>query len=170
MLEVYPIGKAQVPSDFDQDTVERAIDVLAALPAELRQVVEGCSDLDQPIREGAWSIRALVHHIADSHMNAYVRTKLALTEESPLVKTYDEVAWSELADSAMGVGVSLDLVASLHLRWATLLRSLDRSALDRPWRAPDVDPRPLWRLPILYAWHGRHHVEQIRLAREHFGL
>lgn len=170
MLEVYPIGKAQVPGEFDQDVVERAIDALATLPPELRQVVDGCSDLDQPIRQGAWSIRALVHHVADSHMNAYVRTKLALTEDDPSIKTYDEVAWSALTDSAMPVEVSLVLVDALHQRWVTLLRSLNRTDFDRPWHGPDGEPRPTWRFPILYAWHGRHHVEQIRRAREHFGV
>lgn len=170
VLEVYPIGKAQVPSEFDADAVDAAIEALSALPPELRQVVAGCTNLDQPIREGAWSIRALVHHIADSHMNAFVRTKLALTEESPLIKTYDEVAWSQLADSAMPVESSLELVDVLHQRWVTLLRSLGRDEFERQWRAPGADARPAWRLPILYAWHGRHHVEQIRLAREHFGI
>ncbi len=170
MLEVYPIGRAAVPAAFDSHAINGAIDALELLPGELSQVVAGCTDLDHAIREDAWSIRALVHHIADSHMNAYVRTKLALTEQSPLIKTYDEVAWAGLADSALPVEPSLELVDALHRRWVTLLRSLGRDSLERPWRAPDVEPRPVWRLPLLYAWHGRHHVEQIRRAREHFGV
>lgn len=168
MLEVYPIGKAQIPDSFDEQAVRTSIETLALLPGELTQAVEGCDDLDHHIREGAWSIRALVHHLADSHMNAYVRTKLALTEDSPIVKPYSEVAWSQLADSRMDIGVSLDLLAALHLRWVELLESLRPTELERPWQMPGAEPRPLWRLPVLYAWHGRHHVAQILRARKAF--
>ncbi|HZW27395.1 MAG TPA: putative metal-dependent hydrolase [Trueperaceae bacterium] len=170
MLEVYPIGKARFPAALDTDAVRDAVAAIARLPEELRQAVDGCRDLDHHIREGAWSIRALVHHLADSHMNAYVRTKLALTEDSPTVRPYDEVAWSRLADSRMDVGVSLDLLDALHLRWVSLLDSLGPAELERPWQMPGGEPRPLWRLPITYAWHGRHHVAQIRQAREAFGV
>ncbi len=170
MLEVYPIGKAQYPDALDMGVVRESIEAISRLPAEARQAVDGCSDLDHHIREGAWSIRALVHHLADSHMNAYVRTKLALTEDSPTVKPYDEAAWARLADSRMDVGVSLDLLDALHLRWVELLRTLGPTELERPWKAPGTDTRPLWRLPVLYAWHGRHHVAQILQAREAFEL
>lgn len=170
MLEVYPIGKAPLPATFDEEVVRRMIETIALLPGELRQAVDGCGDLDHHIREGAWSIRALVHHIADSHMNAFVRTKLALTEDAPTVKSYDQVAWSRLADSRMEVGVSLDLVSLLHLRWVELLSSLAPAELERPWQVPGGEPRPLWRLPVLYAWHGRHHVAQIVQARERYEL
>lgn len=170
MLEVYPIGRARFPDALDLDAVRETVRAIAALPAELRGAVDGCRDLDHPIREGAWSIRQLVHHVADSHMNAYVRTKLALTEDSPTVKPYDEVAWSRLADSGLDVGPSLDLLAALHLRWVALLESLGPAELERPWLMPGGEPRPLWRLPITYAWHGRHHTAQIRQAREAFGI
>lgn len=170
MLEVYPIGRARFPDALDLDAVREAVRAIAALPAELRGAVDGCRDLDHPIREGAWSIRQLVHHVADSHMNAYVRTKLALTEDSSTVKPYDEVAWSRLADSGLDVGPSLDLLAALHLRWVALLESLGPAELERPWLMPGGEPRPLWRLPITYAWHGRHHTAQIRQAREAFGI
>ncbi len=170
MLEVYPIGKAQVPEAFDVGVIRDSLGAMAALPAELRRAVDGCRDLDHHIREGAWSIRALVHHVADSHMNAYVRTKLALTEDEPTVKEYDEVAWSRLVDSRMDVAPSLDLVEALHERWVGLLRALDTAALERPYRMPDGDPRPMWRLPVIYAWHGKHHVAQIVQAREAFSV
>ncbi len=170
VLEVYPIGKAQVPASLDEAVIRVATTTIAQLPDELRRSVDGCRDLDHPIREGAWSIRALVHHVADSHMNAYVRTKLALTEDSPTVKPYDEAAWARLADSSMDVEPSLDLVAALHSRWASLLESLGPAELERPWQMPGGEPRPLWRLPVVYAWHGRHHVAQIERARETFGL
>lgn len=170
MLEVYPIGKARFPAALDDTVVKESIDAIARLPGELREAVEGCRDLDHHIREGAWSIRALVHHVADSHMNAYVRTKLALTEDDPTVKPYDEAAWARLPDGGMDVGPSLDLVTALHTRWVGLLRSLGPAELERPWRMPAGEPRPLWRLPVIYAWHGRHHVAQIVQAREHFGV
>lgn len=170
MLEVYPIGRAQVPAAFDKEVLDRAIETLVLLPDDLAQVIGGCRDLDHPVREGIWSIRELVHHVADSHMNAFVRTKLALTEVDPTVRSYDEVAWSRFADSRTDPGVSIDLVAALHARWADLLRDLTPAELERPWRAPGGEPRPLWRLPVVYAWHGRHHVAQIRRAREHFGV
>lgn len=170
MLEVYPIGKAPLPDSFEPDAVRSAIHAIAQLPDELRGAVDGCRDIDNPIRDGAWTIRALVHHVADSHLNAYVRTKLALTENEPTVRPYDEVAWSELPDSRMDVAVSLALLTSLHRRWVELLSSLSPADLGRPWRPPAAELRPLWYLPLTYAWHGRHHTEQIRRAREFYGL
>jgi hypothetical protein len=170
VLEVYPIGKAQFPPALDMGVVQESIQSIGRLPAQLRDVIEGCRDLDHHIRGGAWSVRQLVHHVADSHMNAYVRTKLALTEQSPTVKPYDEVAWSRLADSRLDPGPSLDLVEALHARWVTLLESLGPDELERPWQMPGGEPRALWRLPIIYAWHGRHHVAQIAQARKAFGI
>ena len=171
MLEVYPIGRVSFPDTIDPDALAAAIDRIDALPDALRAVVADCRDLDHPIRDGAWSIRALVHHVADSHLNAYVRTKLALTEDAPTVKPYDEVAWSRLGDAAMPLEPSLALVDALHARWSAVLRALGPADLARPWRVPTAaEPRPLWRLPLTYAWHGDHHVAQIRQAREHYGL
>jgi hypothetical protein len=171
MLQVYPIGRVSFPEAIDPATLEAAIARIEALPAALRAVVADCRDLDHPIRDGAWSIRALVHHVADSHMNAYVRTKLAATEDAPVVKPYDEVAWSKLGDAPLPVAPSLDLVDALHARWSAVLRALGPAELARPWRVPTAaEPRPLWRLPLTYAWHGDHHVAQIRQARAHFGL
>ena len=171
MLEVYPIGRVAFPEALHQGVLEAAIARIEALPAALRDVIAGCTDLDHPIREGAWSIRALVHHVADSHMNAYVRTKLAATEDEPQVKPYDEVAWSRLGDAAMPPDPSLVLIEALHARWSAVLRALSPEDLERPWRVPTAAvARPLWRLPLTYAWHGDHHVAQIRQARDHFGI
>lgn len=170
MLDVYPVGRAEFPPGLDLGRVMVAIDRIEALPAELRAVVDGCGDLDHPIREGAWSIRQLVHHLADSHLNAYVRTKLLLTEEGPTVRPYDEVAWSRLADSRLPPEPSLALLEALHVRWVETLRGMTPDDLERPWRVPEGEPRPAWRIPLTYAWHGAHHVAQIRQAREHFGL
>jgi hypothetical protein len=171
MLEVYPIGRVSFPAALDPHVLEAAIARIEVLPDALRAVVADCRDLDHPIRDGAWSIRALVHHVADSHLNAYVRTKLAATEPDPVVKGYDEVAWSRLGDAALPLAPSLALVDALHARWSAVLRALDPADLARPWRASAAaEPRPLWRLPLTYAWHGDHHVAQIRQARDHFGL
>ena len=171
MPQVYPIGRVSLPETIDPDALELAIGRIEALPDALRAVVADCRDLDHPIRDGAWSIRALVHHVADSHMNAYVRTKLALTEDAPLVKPYDEVAWTRLGDAALPVEPSLVLVDALHARWSAVLRALGPAELARPWRvATAPEPRPVWRLPLTYAWHGDHHVAQIRQARDHFGV
>jgi|JRYE01.1.fsa_nt_gb hypothetical protein len=171
MLEVYPIGKAHYPPELDLGSVMTAIDAIEKLPDELAEALEGCGDLDHPIREGVWSIRALAHHLADSHMNAYIRTKLALTEEAPAVKAYDEVAWSALADSRLPVEGAVSLLRLLHERWVEVLRSMGPAELNRTWVAPGtVDPRPAWRIPLSYAWHGEHHVAQIVQARAHFHL
>ena len=171
MLEVYPIGRVSFPATLDPTAVDAAIARIEVLPDALRAVVADCRDLDHPIRDGAWSIRALVHHVADSHMNAYVRTKLAATEDAPIVQAYDEVAWSKLGDAPLPLAPSLTLVDALHARWSAVLRALGPAELARPWRVPTAaDPRPLWRLPLTYAWHGDHHVAQIRQAREHFGI
>ncbi len=171
MLEIYPIGRVVFPETIDSTTLQAAIERLEALPSGLRTVVADCRDLDHPIRDGAWTIRALVHHVADSHMNAYVRTKLALTEDAPVVKPYDEVAWTRLGDAALPVEPSLDLIDALHARWTSVLQALGPAELARPWRVPTApEPRPLWRLPLTYAWHGDHHVAQIRQARDHYAI
>lgn len=171
MLETYPIGKAQFPQGLDLGRIMTAIDAIERLPDQLAGALEGCGDLDHPVREGIWSIRALAHHLADSHMNAYVRTKLALTEDAPVVKGYDEVAWASLADSRLPVEDAVALLRLLHGRWVELLRSTGPEELERSWVAPrTTEPRPLWRIPISYAWHGEHHVAQIVQARAHFHL
>ncbi|MFN2322524.1 MAG: YfiT family bacillithiol transferase [Trueperaceae bacterium] len=168
---VYPIGRVSFPETIDPDALEIAIARIEALPHALRAVVADCRDLDHPIRDGAWSIRALVHHVADSHMNAYVRTKLALTEDAPVVKPNDVVAWTRLGDADLPLDPSLQLIDALHARWSAVLRALGPEELARPWRVPTAaEPRPLWRLPLTYAWHGDHHVAQIRQARDHFGI
>lgn len=170
-MDVYPIGRFAAPAAFDADAVRAAVVRVAALPAGLRVALDGCRDLDHAIRPGAWSVRALAHHLADSHLNAFARTKLALTEDAPLVKAYDEVAWSRTADAQGPVAPSLALLEGLHARWVRGFDALDDAAWHRPWRHPDEpDALPLWRLPLAYAWHGEHHVAQIAQARRVFGI
>jgi hypothetical protein len=168
----YPIGKHQPPSSFD-DSVRRALILqIEEAPAQLRRAVEGLTSgqIDTPYREGGWTIRQVVHHLPDSHLNAYVRFKLALTETEPTIKPYDEARWAELADATHGdLPVSLDLLTSLHRRWVHLLRGLANEQFARTFRHPELGVQSLDRSLSLYAWHGRHHVAHITTLRDRMG-
>lgn len=171
MLEVYPIGRPDLSPALDLGAVMVAIDRIEALPTVLRSTLDGCGDLDHPIRDGAWPIRAVVHHVADTHMNAFLRTKRVLTEDAPTIESVDIDAWATTADTRAPVEASLDLIAALHLRWVELLRSASPADLERTWHvSADPAPRTAWRLALIYGWHGDHHAAQIRQAREHYGL
>lgn len=167
----YPVGRFQ--PDGAATAAKRAqwIDQIAALPAHLRAAVAGLDDgrLDTPYREGGWTVRQLVHHVADSHLNAYVRLKLALTESAPAIKVYDEKLWAELPDAALPVEVSLALIDALHQRWVVLLRSMRDEAFARTWIHPEHGARDLDFLIQLYAWHSRHHVAHVNALRERRG-
>lgn len=123
--------------------------------------------LSTPYREGGWTVRQVIHHVPDSHMNAYVRSKLALTETDPTIKPYDEAAWAELVDSRdTPVDVSLALLEALHVRWVTVLRAMSAADFARPFRHPELGPVPLEKNLALYAWHGKHHTAHIVNLRE----
>jgi hypothetical protein len=139
------------------------------LPARLREVVTGLSDdqLDTPYRPGGWTVRQLVHHLADSHINSYVRFRLALTEDEPTIKPYNEGLWAELEDArGLPVDVSLKLLEVLHTRLVALLRSLTPCDWERQFRHPESGIVSLDRNVALYAWHGNHHVAHIARLRE----
>ncbi len=170
MLEVYPIGRPTLPPALDLAAVMVAIDRVEALPAVVRAAVDGCGDVDHPIRDGAWSIRTVVHHLADTHMNAFLFAKRVLSEDAPRRQAVDLDAWASSADARLPLDASLDLLAPLHLRLVELLRSTSPNDLERAYLGPDDAPLPLWRLVLVYGWHGDHHVAQIRQAREHYGL
>lgn len=145
------------------------IDVIAAAPLRMREAVRGLSpvQLDTPYREGGWTVRQVVHHVPDSHINAYVRLKLALTEDAPTIKPYDEGAWAQLPDSRVtAVEVSLALLDSLHARWTDLLRAMSDSDFQRQLLHPDHGLMTLDWLVAMYAWHSRHHVAHITSLRE----
>ena len=145
------------------------IDDIAAAPANLRAAVAGMSDeqLDTPYREGGWTVRQVVHHVPDSHLNSYVRFKLALTENEPVIKPYDEALWAELADTAATpIETSLTMMEALHDRWVRLLRSMDDAAFARTFRHPELGLVRLDQNVALYAWHGKHHVAQILTVRD----
>lgn len=165
----YPIGKFHFDGPLSEDQKQKALDDIARAPAKLRAAVEGLSDtqLDTPYRPGGWTVRQVVHHVPDSHLNSYVRFKLALTEEEPTIKPYAEDRWAELADSkATPVEVSLILLDSLHDRWVRLLRSLEPEDWRRTFRHPELGAITLEKNLALYAWHGRHHVAHITELRK----
>jgi uncharacterized damage-inducible protein DinB len=142
---------------------------IAQAPAQLRAAVAGLTEqqLEIPYREGGWTIRQVAHHLADSHINSYVRFRLALTEDSPIIKPYDEKRWADLPDARSGpLEPSLRLLESLHARWVELLRQLSPSDWDREFVHPEHGAAStLCRTLALYAWHGRHHIAQIRSVR-----
>jgi uncharacterized damage-inducible protein DinB len=168
----YPIGKFQPPEKFSDQDRQAFIQQIEEAPSSLWSVVTGLSEkqLDTPYREGGWTVRQVVHHVADSHMNAFVRFKLAMTEDQPTVKTYDQERWAELPDAkTVPVVVSLNLVDSVHKRFVTLLRSMSASDFTRTMNHPEQGVVNLDRYLSLYAWHGRHHVAHITRLRERMG-
>lgn len=165
----YPIGKFKYDGPASKEQSQRLIDDVARIPADLRSAVNGLSpaQLDTPYRPGGWTVRQVVHHLPDSHMNSYVRFKLALTEDEPTIKPYAEDRWAELADTrATPIETSLTLLDSLHERWVTLLHSLTPEQWKRSFRHPELGPMSLEKALALYAWHGRHHLAHIRNLRE----
>ena len=168
----YPVGQFAADADVTEEKRRRWIGEIANTPDTLRAAVHGLSaeQLDTPYRPGGWTVRQVVHHLPDSHLNAYVRFKLALTEAEPTVKTYDEAAWAELSDGRTApVEISLALLESLHRRWVLVLRSLFPGDYSRTFRHPEWGTVTLdWYLQQ-YAWHGRHHVAHITSLRERMG-
>ena len=165
----YPIGRFSPDPKPTPESRNRHIEQIAGLPTRMRRAVAGLNDnqLNTPYREGGWSVRRVVHHVPDSHLNAYIRFKWALTENVPTIKAYDEVSWAELKDSDLTpVEVSLNLLDSLHARWAVLLRSMTPQDFQRKFVHPESGPHDADWLLGLYAWHGNHHVAHITSLRE----
>jgi uncharacterized damage-inducible protein DinB len=164
----YPIGRLERKSSLSGAERRSAIDAIAAAPAALRAAVRGLSDaqLDTPYRDGGWTVRQLVHHVADSHMHAYARVRFALTEKDPTIKPYDEATWARLPDSALPVEVSLVLLERLHERLVHLLRAIPEADFERTLRHPENGPMTIDALLSVYSWHGRHHVAHVTALRE----
>lgn len=168
----YPIGKFVAPDPITKDERLSALAALADLPTELRNAVQGLdfAQLNTPYREGGWTVHQVVHHVADSHMNAYIRWRFALTESEPTIKPYDESAWAKLEDAHNAPPeVSLKLLDSLHERWVRLLRSVKPDEFARTFRHPDHGVRTLDWMLFLYAWHGRHHTAHVTELRKQKG-
>ena len=168
----YPVGRFRPVSEPTPAQREGWISDIRELPRRLGEAVAGLDDgqLDTPYREGGWTVRQVVHHLPDSHVNAYVRFCLALTEEEPTIRPYDEAAWAELPFSRSGpVQPSLMLLEALHGRWSAMIGALEPSQLDRVWIHPDSGRRTVSDLLNLYAWHCRHHVGHITSLRARMG-
>ncbi len=168
----YPIGKFELPKDVTPALRQAAIDDLAGAPGKVRAAVAGLSDaqLDTPYREGGWTVRQVVHHLVDSHMNAYIRWRLALTETQPTIKPYDESEWAKLEDARSApVEVSLRLLEPLHERWVRLLRSVKTEQYARTLLHPDHGVKNVDWLLFLYSWHGKHHTAHITELRKQKG-
>jgi hypothetical protein len=150
---------------------EPAIAAIAELPARMRAAVAGLTDaqLDTPYRPGGWTVLQVVHHVADSHMNGYIRTKLALTEHEPTIKPYDQDAWTSLPDTRLPVEISLAILDNLHARWTTVWRSLAPAQFQRRFYHPEIGLTNLDAQLQGYAWHSRHHVAHIMSLREREG-
>lgn len=165
----FPIGKFMAPAEIGPAQVSAWIDDIEALPARLRGQVRGytADQLGTTYRPEGWTVAQVIHHLADSHINSYTRFRLALTEDHPTIRPYDEAAWARLPDAAGApVEASLDLLQALHARWTRLLRSLDGAALDRGFVHPESGEIGLRHNIGLYAWHGRHHLAHISTLAE----
>ncbi len=168
----YPIGRFKVPAFITPEDCERFIAEIAQAPAQLRSAVKGLSavQLDTPYRPGGWTLRQVVHHLPDSHMNSYVRFMLASTEDDPVIRTYEEQHWAELPEAKSGpIEMSLALLDALHVRWVAHLKNLAPADFSRAFVHPKLGRVPLDQALALYAWHGKHHIAHITSLREREG-
>jgi len=171
----YPIGRFTTPSSSAAGNRDAHIETLRLLPEHLSAAVAGLNDsqLNTPYREGGWTGRQVVHHVADSHANSYIRMKLALTEDWPTIKPYDEAAWANLPDSRLPVEISLDMLRVIHVRWVALLESLGEDDFSRGYVHPGVRAnggrQDIAQALALYDWHSRHHTAHIQNLRQRMG-
>jgi hypothetical protein len=166
----YPIGRYQKPGAYTPQLIGEWVTILSALPSWMDVCIENLDEhqLHVPYREGGWTIQQVVHHVADSHMNAYIRLKLALTEDNPTVKPYDENTWAVLPDTNLvPVNVSVTLLHSLHRRMVALLQNMQPSDWERTYYHPEHKRDfPIWEMVAMYAWHSKHHTAHITSLRE----
>jgi len=162
----YPIGQFECPNEVQKKDIQMWIKEISTLPSRLNALTVSLDEikLTKTYRENSWNVRQLIHHIVDSHLNGYMRIKLALTEENPVVKTYEESEWAGLTDYNLPVKVSLQLLKSLHERWTYLLENLTDTQLKRTYQYPDGNKMRIEQSIALYAWHGNHHFAHIQLA------
>jgi DinB superfamily len=168
----YPVGKFHYEGPPSEEQRQKFIEEIEEAPAALRAAVQGLTpqQIETPYREGGWTVRQVVHHVPESHMNAYIRFKLALTEDEPTIKPYEESLWAQLPDvQSTPLEVSLALMDSLHDRWVRVLRAIQPKEWKRSFRHPELGVVPLEKNVALYAWHGRHHVAHITELRKKMG-
>jgi uncharacterized damage-inducible protein DinB len=168
----YPIGEFSFDGTLTEAQKAKHLDDIEQTPTRLRAAVRGLSDqqLDTPYREGGWTVRQVVHHVPESHMNSYIRFKLALTEEAPTIRPYMEDRWAKLPDATTApVELSLVLLESLHKRWMLVLRAMQPEEWKRTFRHPEIGLMTLEKALALYSWHGRHHVAHVAALREKMG-
>lgn len=168
----FPIGKFHHEGPMSLEQKAKYLDDIEQMPKRMRAAVAGLSDaqIDTPYRDGGWTVRQVVHHVPDSHMNSYVRFKLALTEENPTIKPYAEDLWAELPEAKTApIEVSLSLLEDLHRRWVLMLRGLKPEDWQRTFQHPQLGPMSLEKNLALYSWHGRHHVAHITSLRDRMG-
>ena len=165
----YPIGKFNYEGPPSEEQRKKLIEDIAQTPAALRAAVNGLSpeQIETPYRDGGWTVRQVVHHVPESHMNAYIRFKLALTEDEPTIKPYEEDRWAKLSDvQSTPLEVSLSLLELLHDRWVRVLKSIRPEEWKRSFKHPELGVVPLEKNLCLYSWHGRHHVAHITELRK----
>lgn len=161
----YPIGRFTLPSSITPETLEGAISTIKAFPSNFFKAVSpfSVSQLNSPYRPGGWTVRQLVHHCADSHMNAFIRFKLALTEDNPTVKPYDEGTWAIIPDAALPIESSLDILKAVHLKWGVILDSMKPEDFKRTYFHPEKQrSQNLEEVTLLYAWHSQHHLAHVQ--------
>ena len=170
----YPIGRYTKPDSYSAESLKEWISTLEALPMWMDACIENLDHvhLQMPYREGGWTIQQLVHHVADSHLNAYIRLKLALTENTPAIKPYDEKAWAELPDTQLvPVNISVTLLHTIHRRMVVLLNNLQPSDWERTYFHPEHQRNvPIWEMVAMYAWHSRHHTVHIKFFRDRMAM
>ncbi|WP_317168177.1 YfiT family bacillithiol transferase [Pontibacter pamirensis] len=168
----YPIGKFAMSQPLTDEQIEQHILSIAGLPARLQEAVANMTQeqLDTPYREGGWTVRQVIHHLPDSHLNGYTRQKLALTEDTPTIRPYNEGEWAKLPDSLQGApDISLALLTALHQRWVLLLKSLQPEQLERKFIHPENGEQRIREHIELYAWHGEHHLAHITELKKRRG-
>ena len=161
----YPVGKFQLPENIDSESITEAIQTLKSFPSLVFTAVSPLlpEQLDTPYRPGGWTVRQLIHHCADSHMNAFIRFKLALTEENPTIKPYEEAEWAKLPDSNLPIEPSLALIKVIHLKWVTLLDSMKAEDFKKTFFHPEKQKsQSLDGVTLMYAWHSTHHLAHVQ--------
>src|SRR5690606_19272892 len=161
----YPIGNFQLPEIVTTETIDDAIETIKMFPVHIFTAVSRLSvdQLDTPYRPGGWTVRQLVHHCADSHMNAFIRFKLALTEDNPTIKPYDEASWAELADARLPIESAIAILRGIHLKWGVVLDSMTAEDFRKTYHHPEKDRNQrLEEITLLYPWHSQHHLAHIQ--------